>query len=137
MSSDLRWKLRFNNFKRAIGLLGEALESGPDVLSDLEKEGVIQRFEYSFELAWKTMKDFLEDGGVEIVPLTPRQVIKESYAARVIEDGQVWINMLDQRNLLSHTYDHEVFVDAVIAISSVYLSVLKELEHFFDKEGLK
>ncbi len=63
MNPDVRWKQRFQNFDRACGLLCEALERGPSVLSMLEKEGVIQRFEYSFELAWKTIKDYLEEAG--------------------------------------------------------------------------
>ena len=72
---DIRWKQRFQNFQKAFMLLHEALEHGPSELSLLEKEGVIQRFEYSFELALKTVKDFLEDGGLVITPVTPRQVL--------------------------------------------------------------
>jgi Nucleotidyltransferase substrate binding protein like len=64
-------------------LLREALENGPGVLSVLEKEGVIQRFEYAFELAWKTIKDFLEVEGLVVSPVTPRQVIKDAFAAKV------------------------------------------------------
>ena len=99
MNSDTRWKQRFQNFDRALVLLREALERGPGVLSNLEKEGVIQRFEYTFELAWKTIKDFLEEGGLIISPLTPRQVLKDAYVAKVLADGQGWIDMLDHRNL--------------------------------------
>ena len=109
MTNDIRWKQRFQNFDRGVVLLREALENGPSALSALEKEGVIQRFEYTFELAWKTIKDFLEAGGLDISPITPRQVIKEAFAAKVLADGQAWIDMLDHRNLLSHTYDHSVF----------------------------
>ena len=87
MNSDTRWKQRFQNFDRALVLLREALERGPGVLSNLEKEGVIQRFEYTFELAWKTIKDFLEEGGLIISPLTPRQVLKDAYVAKVLADG--------------------------------------------------
>ena len=80
MTTDIRWKQRFQNFDRGFVLLREALESGPSALSALEKEGVIQRFEYTFELAWKTIKDFLEAGGLVVSPITPRQVIKEEVA---------------------------------------------------------
>lgn len=127
---DIRWKQRFQNFDRAFVLLREALERGPDVLSLLEKQGVIQRFEFSFELAWKTLKDFLEDGGLVISPVTPRQVIKEAFAAKIISDGQVWINMLDNRNLLSHTYDSSVFEQAVDAITRDYLPAMEKLHKF-------
>lgn len=125
MTSDIRWRQRFQNFDRAFVLLREALERGPAALSPLEKEGVIQRFEYSFELAWKTVKDFLEAGGLVIAPLTPRQVIKDAFAAKVIGDGQVWIDMLDHRNLLSHTYDFFVFEKAVEAIAKRYLPAME------------
>lgn len=116
-------------------LLREALERGPDVLSLLEKQGVIQRFEFSFELAWKTLKDYLEESGLTITPLTPRQVLKEGFAAKIIPDGQVWITMLDCRNLLSHTYDCAVFEQAVKAIAAEYLPALGNLHAFFQERS--
>jgi nucleotidyltransferase substrate binding protein (TIGR01987 family) len=131
MNPDIRWKQRFQNFERAFVLLREALETGPESLSMLEKEGVIQRFEYTFELAWKTLKDYLEDSGLVISPITPRQVIKEAFAAKVISDGEGWINMLDNRNLLSHTYDFSVFEQAVTAISRHYLPAMAKLHAVF------
>jgi nucleotidyltransferase substrate binding protein (TIGR01987 family) len=100
---DIRWKQRFQNFDRAFLLLREALASGPDVLNQLEKEGVVQRFEFSFELAWKTVRDYMEEDGFIFSTITPRQVLKDAFAAKVLPDGQVWIDMLDHRNLLSHT----------------------------------
>jgi nucleotidyltransferase substrate binding protein (TIGR01987 family) len=130
MSEDIRWKQRFQNFDRVFLLLREALaEQRP--LSLLEKEGVIQRFEYSYELAWKTLKDYLESGGLVIAPLTPRQVIKEAFGAKVIADGQVWIAMLDHRNLLAHTYDSSVFEQAVEAIADRYLPAMAALHATF------
>ena len=71
---DIRWKQRFQNFDRVFVLLRSAMENGPDALNPLEKEGVIQRFEYCFELAWKTMKDYLEEGGFVFAAVTPRLV---------------------------------------------------------------
>lgn len=137
MSPDIRWKQRFSNFDRAFVLLRQALEDGAEALSPLEKEGVVQRFEYSFELAWKTAKDYLEEGGVVITPLTPRQVIKEAFSAKIIADGQVWINMLDHRNLLSHTYDQDVFSKTVDAIESCYLPAMELLHTFLKAEEAK
>jgi len=131
MNEDIRWKQRFQNFDRAFVLLREALERAPDALSPLEKEGVVQRFEYTFELAWKTLKDYLEEGGLVISPVTPRQVIKEAFAAKVLPDGGVWIKMLDNRNLLSHTYDFSVFEQAVRAISEYYLPAMAKLHQSF------
>ena len=98
---DIRWKQRFQNFDRAFVLLRDALENGPETLNQLEKEGVIQRFEFSFELAWKTLKDFMEQDGFVFATITPRQVLKDAFVAKILPDGQVWIDMLDHRNLLS------------------------------------
>jgi len=137
MSEDIRWKQRFHNFDRAFLLLREALQRTPEALSMLEKEGVIQRFEYTFELAWKTLKDYLEEGGLVISPVTPRQVIKEAFAAKVISDGEVWINMLDNRNLLSHTYDFSVFEQAVNAIDEHYLPAMEKLHGYFIEKGVE
>ncbi|CAN5150622.1 nucleotidyltransferase substrate binding protein [soil metagenome] len=128
---DIRWKQRFQSFGRAYFLLNEALEEGPDVLSALEKEGVIQRFEYTLELAWKTIKDYLEAGGLIISPVTPRQVLKDAFAATIVHEGHVWIEMLDHRNLLSHTYDPSVFAEAVDAIAKRYLPAIAELNAYF------
>ena len=135
MPRDIRWKQRFQNFQRAFKLLENALEGGPAALSDLEKEGVIQRFEYSFELSWKSLKDFLEEGGLVISPLTPRKILKEAFAARILPDGQVWIEMLDHRNLLAHTYSAAVFEEAVSAISKRYLPAMAKLHAFFKEQG--
>ena len=101
---DVRWKQRLSNFERALDLLQDALKPGHERLSLLEKEGTVQRFEYSLELAWKTAKDYLEATGSVIVPATPRQVIRDAVDARIIADGQVWIDMLDHRNLFTFSY---------------------------------
>ena len=105
----VRWKQRFDNFDRAIVLLREPVERGVAELNALEQEGTIQRFEFALELAWKTLKDYLEASGVVISPVTPRAVVKAAFAARILDDGQVWIDMLNDRNLLSHTFDDSVF----------------------------
>ena len=128
---DIRWKQRFQSFDRALGLLREAMQRGPSALNDLEKEGAIQRFEYSLKLAWKTAKDFLEDSGVVIDPVTPREVIKQAFAAKVIADGQVWIDMLNHRNLLLHTYNCAVFGRAVEALAQRYLPAFEQLHGYF------
>jgi nucleotidyltransferase substrate binding protein (TIGR01987 family) len=80
-TADIRWQQRLSNFDRALALLGAALIDGPAALNQLEKEGVIQRFEYCFELAWKTTKDYIEANGFLFAVVMPRQVLKEAYAA--------------------------------------------------------
>lgn len=130
MKSDIRWKQRFDNFDRAFVLLREALEHGLPTLSQLEKEGTIQRFEVAFELAWKTMKDYLEENGLVVNPATPRSIIKEAFAAKLLDDGQVWIDMMLHRNLLSHTYDIKVFEEVLQAVAQRYLPALDRLHEF-------
>mgnify|MGYP005628740191 FL=1 len=128
---DIRWKQRYQNFDRAFQLLRTALyEQSLEQLTELEREGVIQRFEYSYELAWKTMKDYLEEGGVVILPVTPRNVIKQAFTAGVITDGQVWVDMMLHRNLLSHTYDFSKFNEVLEALVNRYLKAFEELHEW-------
>ena len=130
--TDIRWQQRFNNFSRAFVLLRSALETRPlEQFSDLEQEGIIKRFEYSYELAWKTMKDYLEENGVIITPVTPRNVIKEAFAAGMIDHGQVWIDMMLHRNLLAHTYDFSKFKEVLEAVANNYLAALSRIHDWF------
>jgi nucleotidyltransferase substrate binding protein (TIGR01987 family) len=131
MTSTIRWQQRFQNLDRAIELLRQPLADGVERLSILEKEGLVQRFEFTLELAWKTLKDYLEYSGVVIEPATPRNVVKEAFAAKILSDGQVWIDMLDHRNLLSHTYDEKAFCSAVEALADRYLSAMLALHKWF------
>ena len=128
MANDIRWQQRFQNFDRAFSLLRSAFESKElSEFSELEQEGIIQRFEYTFELAWKTMKDYLQcNGSLEIPEITARSVIKEAYAAKLIEDGQVWIDMMLHRNILSHCYDFAKFQEILKATKELYLPAITE-----------
>ncbi|HEV8540837.1 MAG TPA: nucleotidyltransferase substrate binding protein [Verrucomicrobiae bacterium] len=123
------------SYQKALRLLREALTRVDD-LSDLEKEGTVQRFEFTVELAWKSMKDYLEEGGIVLDPVTPKNVIKEGFAAKVITDGQLWIDMIGFRNRLSHTYDEAVLDEAVREMSRRFLRGLEELETFFQKANV-
>ena len=123
-----RWLYRFDNFQRACVLLREAMEQKDEKgLSQLEKEGVIQRFEYSIELAWKTLKDYLEFQNVVISQVTPRSIIREAFAARLIDNGQIWMNALDARNKMSHTYDLAQFESVIEDIKEHYLPAMEEI----------
>jgi nucleotidyltransferase substrate binding protein (TIGR01987 family) len=137
MGNAVRWKQRFENFERAFLLLKEAFEKDPADMSDLEKEGVVQRFEYTFELAWKTLKDYLVYSGVVFDQITPRSVIKQAFAAKIIKDGQTWIDMLEQRNLMSHTYDKETFDAAIRNISQRYFVVLEQVFTWLKQKALE
>ena len=135
--TEIRWQQRLASFDRALSLLREAMLNGPAALNQLEKEGVIQRFEYCFELGWKTSKDYMEANGFVFAVVMPRQVLKEAYAAKIIADGEAWIAMLDHRNLLSHTYSPVVFEQAVAAIHERYLPALEQLKGFMQLEAAR
>ncbi len=101
-------------------------------LSLLEKEGVVQRFEYTYELAWKTLKDYLEyNGSLNNVDISPRNIFKEAYSAKIIKNENIFIDMMLSRNLLSNTYDFIKFEEIFKRIENDYLKVLDELYNFF------
>ena len=127
MTEEIRWHYRFDNFSRAYSLLREALQDGVEPLNDLEREGVIQRFEYTFELSWNVLKDRLEYDGVLIAPISPRQVIREAFQAKLIDDCEAWMDMLTDRYLMPHTNDPDKFEAVAKSIHSRYLTVLNAL----------
>ena len=121
-----RWVYRFDNFNRAFALLSEALQMMRErKISALEQEGVIQRFEYTWELTWKVLKDYLEYTGIILNTVTPAAVIKAAIAANIIKNGDVWMSALDSRNKMSHTYDFKKFEKIVISIEKEYYPELE------------
>ena len=123
-----RWQYRFDNYGRAFSLLREAVELQQErPLSDLEKEGVIQRFEYTWELAWKTIKDYLDNEGVVLEKITPKAVIVAALEARIIIRKEDWMRALDDRNRMSHVYSKIVFAEIVNNIEQGYLSLFDQL----------
>ena len=130
-----RWVYRFDNFEKAFLLLKEAISLGAErPLSQLEKQGVVQRFELTVELSWKVMKDFLEYQNVVLSQVTPRAVIKEAFASRLIIDGQTWLDALDARNKLSHCYDEQLFEAIILSVQSNFLLVIEALYQTLLKE---
>lgn len=128
MQEKPRWQYRFDNYGRAFSLLREAFELQRErPLSDLEKEGVIQRFEYTWELAWKTIKDYLENEGVVLEKITPKTVIVAALEARIIIRKEDWMRALDDRNRMSHVYSRIVFARIVNNIEQGYLSLFAQL----------
>ena len=134
MAQEIRWHYRFQNFSRAFSLLSEALESDIEDLNDLEKEGVIQRFEYNFELSWNTLKDRHEYDGVVMQSVTPRNVIRTAVATGLVADGQTWINMLEDRRNTSHRYDMELLESVLANVRNNYLPILEALHRRLSAE---
>ena len=133
MRQEPRWKYRFESFERAFSLLTEVLDKDEPNL--FERAGLIQMFEITFELAWKTLNDRLRDDGISVVA-TPRQVIREAFRAGLIDDGQSWINMLEDRNKMSHRYDLEDFEGAEDNIRSSYRFALEKFRNQFALDAL-
>jgi nucleotidyltransferase substrate binding protein, HI0074 family len=119
---DARWLRRFNNFDKAFAQLREAVElSRQRELSKLEQQGLIQAFEYTHELAWKTVKDFLEERGVQNI-YGSKDATREAYKAGLIENGEAWMEMIQSRNLTSHTYNEETAAVVFSAIVDTYFA---------------
>ena len=97
-----RLKQRFENFQRSIKLLQEVPGLDLNTLSLLEKEGIIQRFEFTLELAWKTLKDKMEFDGIILDKISPKMVLKEAFKTKYIDNIEFWLEMIDDRNLFSH-----------------------------------
>lgn len=126
---DIRWRQRYENFNKAYNQLKSAVDVF-DTLSILGKEGLIQRFEYTFELAWKTVKDYLESK--EVDAKFPKDVIKAAFHYELISDGDVWMDMLEKRNLMAHTYNEERFKLAVNKINDEYFDSLTMLHKLLE-----
>ena len=119
-NKDIRWKQRFANFERAILLLERTLQiENP---SKVERGGLIQFYEMSFELAWKLMKDYLEEEGFTVK--SPRQAIKQAFQSGLLKDGQVWIDALGDRNLTAHTYNESIALKVTAQIRTHYYPAL-------------
>lgn len=105
--------------------------------SDIERQGVIQSFEFTFELSWKTLKDYLEAQGV--LCQFPREVIKQAFQNQIISEGELWLDMLGKRNLLAHTYDEYVAMKAYQLIKQHFAPQIEKLVEWFreynGKEG--
>ena len=126
MERDTRWKQRLDNFSNAVKLLQEVESLDLKKLSQLEKEGIIQRFEYTLELAWKTLKDKMEFDGLILDRISPKVVIKEAFQTKYIEQIDVWLEMINDRNLLSHSYDLETFESVIPDIKMIYSPLLAD-----------
>ena len=113
-----RFEERKEDLKKATNKLNEALK---EEVTDLEIDGILHRFEFTFELAWKTMKDCLEDQGIVGKIGSPREIIKEAFAAGLIENGEIWMDMMISRNELSHLYDEETSREIFDYIKEKYI----------------
>jgi nucleotidyltransferase substrate binding protein (TIGR01987 family) len=128
-NEDIRWIQRFNNYRKALARLGEAVALAEERdLSDLEQQGLIQGFEFTFDLAWKTLQDYLryhkrpnDNGG-------PNVIIEQALADGIIKGDEVWKAMKKSRDLTSHSYDGETADDIAENILDTYHGLFIQLE---------
>lgn len=124
--SDTRWVQRFQNFQLALARLTTAV--GIAQPSEIERAGLIQFFEYTFELAWKTLKDYLEAEGFAPEDVrSPRAAIRQAFAQAVVADGAGWLRMLDDRNRTVHTYDEAAAAQVAHNVATAWLPLLTAL----------
>lgn len=145
-TQEIRWKQRFNNYNRALLKLEQAVikikeeykidEHGAldedDFLNDIIKEGLIQRFEYTHELAWNVMKDFLVNAG-NVNIFGSRDATKEAFSAGLIANGDAWMDMIKSRNKTLHTYNEETADDIFLKIVDQYYTEFLQFRDRMDK----
>lgn len=131
-AKDIRWIQRFQNYERAFLRLKEAIEQPG--LNELERNGLIQRFEFTIDLGWKVLKDYLEDKGFSFKP-SPKDSIREAQRAGFISYGQELIDGLDIRNELSHDYSGEKFEKYEKSLRDQVFPALARLYDFFNNEA--
>ena len=127
---DIRWKQRFENFDKSYKLLNKYAKQ--PITTELERAGIIQFFEMTFELAWKVLKDYLE--AQEYLVKSPRETVKQAFQIGLIDNGHVWMDALSNRNLTTHTYDEELANKMTNEIITMYLPELDKMYEKLAKE---
>ncbi len=132
-NQDIRWQQRFTNYQKALAQMKDFM-SEPQ-LNHREEQGLVKAFEYTYELAWNTLKDFLEYQGVaEIVG--SRDAFRKAFAEGVLDDGRVWMRMIESRNKTTHTYNEETAKEIVESVRSEFYPAFCELEQMLAKRLL-
>lgn len=123
---------KIENYHHAVAQLEQAVKVYSNDQDDsLYRDGLIQRFEFTVELAWKSLKEYMEDQGSVLAVASPRSVLKEAYAIGAIKDDEVWEAIIRSRNITSHVYDEQTAIDVADHICGDYLPVLQKLDSFY------
>jgi nucleotidyltransferase substrate binding protein (TIGR01987 family) len=135
---DIRWQQRFQNFQKALQQLSKAVDlSQQRDLSELEKQGLIQAFEFTHELAWNVMRDYFAYQGNTSI-MGSRDAVREAFQKSLVTDGEGWMEMIQSRNQTSHTYNQAVadeIVEKVITLyHDLFLAFEKRMQGFKDAE---
>jgi len=124
-NQDIRWLQRFENYRKAVGQLTRFIEKGE--LNEFEEQGLIQSFEYTYELAWNTLKDLFEQQGESNI-LGSRDAFRLAFKRGLIENGEIWMDMIKSRGLTSHTYNETLAAAIVSSIRSAYFKEFVQLQ---------
>lgn len=131
---DIRWEQRFSNYTRALSRLKDAVDlSQKRALSDLERQGLVQAFEFTHELAWKVIKDYFSDPGNNDITGS-RDAIRVAFKNDLVRDGEGWMEMIKSRNSSSHTYNDAVAEKIAFDIVGKYAFLFEEFR--FKMESL-
>ena len=123
---DIRWIQRFNNFSKALSQLRKFIAKGE--LNELEEQGLIQAFEYTFELAWNSIKDYFETQGETNINGS-RDAFRLAFRRGIIEEGEIWMDMIKSRTLTSHTYNEDIARQIACDISEKYYPAFEKLHN--------
>ena len=132
MNEDIRWKQRFFNFSKAYKQLIKFVSEKE--LNEMEEQGLIKAFEYTYELSWKTLQDLLKEKGYVDV-IGPRPVIEQSFQDGYLADGKGWMKMHKSRNLTSHTYNEETAKEIINDIRTSYVELFGHLYKKLNEEN--
>ena len=130
-NKDIRWHQRFINFNKALAQLERFVDKSE--LNEMEEQGLIKSFEYTFELSWNTLQDLLKEKGYSNI-IGPRPVIEQSFQDDYISDGNGWMRMHKSRNLTSHTYNEETANEITESIKQSYVHLFKALQIKLEEE---
>lgn len=128
------WEYKLENYKRALATVQELRSESADEFSELEIAGAIQRFEYTQELAWKTLQAFLDDRGIDNRLFGSRDTIDSAFEVGLIDDPEVFHDMIDKRNLSSHSYNRDVAHEIFDAILPRFLPALEHVAQTLEDE---
>ncbi len=130
---NIRWIQRYNNYKKALKQLEEVVELTKErKLSNLEKQGLVQVYEFTQELSWKVLKDFMQSRGTQDL-YGSKDVVREAFKIGLIENGDIWMEMIKSRNLTSHTYDEATIEEIINLITDKYYYEFDKLNQKMDK----
>ena len=116
-----RWEQKLDSYRKALGCLAEVINvMKVRQLNDFEADGLIQRFEFTFELAWKLMKSYADYQGTDKEIMSSRDAVRWAFENKLIEDSDVWMEMIKRRNDTSHNYDEDTAADVIVCVKDVY-----------------